>query len=283
MRLFLVLLLAFLLSPVHGGESAEFSRALAAYKAGQYVQALDEFKKIAEDEGRISAALCHNIANCEYRLGQAVGAAGKDLTPDQTKEVASREGQAGIWYRRALALDPLLSEASQNLRFLHSKNGFHMFEPEGAVSGFIYRISRSKWTLACMAAGWLTVIPLVWLLWACPRRGRRWPLVTLLCVAGFLTLGFGAGLWWKRSEAAPFADRLVNTAAPVSQVRSAPAEAAGTVMEVKPGSELRPLREEGFWTYVELPGSNEDLRPTRGWVRTTTVEKLWPWNRSLVD
>lgn len=280
MRLFLALFLALFLTPVRG-ESAAFSHALAAYKAGQYVQALDEFKKIAADEGQISAALCHNIANCEYRLGQATGTAGKELTPDQQNEVARREGQASIWYRRALALDPLLNEAAQNLRFLHSKNGFHMFEPEGSVSGFIYRIPRSKWFLACITAGWLTVIPLVWLLWASPRPGRRWPLVSALSVAGTLTLGFGVGLWWKSTEPAPFADRLVNTVAP-AVVRSAPAEAAGSVMEVKPGSEFRPLREEGYWTYVELPGTDR-IRPTRGWVRTTTVEKLWPWNRSLVD
>src|SRR4029079_16594461 len=53
-----------------------WKEAMTAYKAAEYQRALDGFKKMAEDEKEISAALCHNIANCEYKLGQAAGGAG---------------------------------------------------------------------------------------------------------------------------------------------------------------------------------------------------------------
>ena len=43
-----------------------------------------------------------------------------------------------------------------------------------------------------------------------------------------------------------------------------------------------PIREEGYWTYCDLPGG-EKGSPLRGWVRTGTTEKLWPWEPSLVE
>ena len=277
MRLLFALFLVLLTGLSRAADNAAFNHALAAYKSGQYETALAEFKKIAEDEKQISAALCHNIGNCEYKIGQAA-----DGEKDEQRKIAyAHYGQASIWYRRALALNPLLTEAQQNLRFLQGKIGFHWFEPEGRYAQILARIPLWQWRAACFSFIWLAVISLVWLAWFTPRRGRRWPLVTLLCLGIFFANGFGVFWWRKTEERAPFVARLVNIVSPESFARSAPAEAAGSVMPLKPGSELKPIREEGFWTYVEIPGDSD--HPTRGWVRTTTVEKLWPWNPSIVE
>jgi len=276
MRLLLALLL--LLSTFAPAADESFRRALTAYKAGEYQIALTEFKKIAEDGKQISAALCHNIANCEYKLGQAADGD----TKDQIKEAHTHYGQASTWYRRALALDPWLPEARQNQRFLHDKLGFHRFEPDSVPEKIAAFFPRAWWRTGCLIAVWVAVIATVWLAWATPRPGRRWPLVTILCIAVVEAILGGLGLWVRSSDPAPLSKRLVNTIAPEAYARTAPAEAASPVITLKPGSELLPVKEEGYWTYVEIPGGDED-RPTRGWVRTNTTEKLWPWPASLVE
>ena len=276
MRLLLALLL--LLTTLAPAADDAFRRALTAYKAGEFQTALTEFKKIAEDEKQISAALCHNIANSEYKLGQAADGD----TKEQIKEAHGHYGQAGIWYRRALALDPWLPEAQQNLRFLQDKLGFHFFAPESFLEKTAAKFPRWQWRTACLTFVWAAAVAIVWLAWATPRPGRRWPLVTLLSLAVVLGTVTGIGLAKKMTDRAPLTRRLVNTIAPEAFARTAPAEAASPVMTLKPGSELLPLKEEGFWTYVEIPGGDED-HPTRGWVRTNTTEKLWPWPASLVE
>lgn len=282
MRLFLLFLLLF--TGLSRAANAAFDHALAAYKSGQYETALTEFKKIAADEKQISAALLHNIANCEYKLGDAAGGRKRPEEQTEAEKKASHAhyGQASIWYRRALALDPWLPEAQQNLRYVQGQLGFHWFEPDGKVAQLLARTPRWQWRTAFFTSAWLAAISLVWLVWFMPRQGRRWPLVTLLCLGTFLTIGFGIFWLMKVRQPAPFVVRLVNIVSPESAARSAPAEAAGMVIPLKPGSELLPIREEGFWTYVEIPGGDA-AHPTRGWVRTTTVEKLWPYNPSLVE
>jgi len=276
MRLLLALL--FLFTTFAPAADEAFRRALTAYKAGEYQVALTEFKKIADDEKQISAALCHNIANCEYKLGQAADGDSRE----QIQAAHTRYGQAGIWYRRALALDPWLPEARQNLRFLQGKLGFHEFVPESVPEKFAALFPRSWWRTGCLIAVWMAVVATVWLAWATPRPGRRWLLVTILCITIFAVILCGAGLWLKSADKAPLSKRLVNTVAPEADARTAPAEAASPVITLKPGSELRPIKEEGYWTYVEIPGGDPE-RPTRGWVRTSTTEKLWPWPASLVE
>lgn len=290
MRLLLALLLLFTSLAPASADTA-FKRALAAYKTGEFQTALDEFKKIAQDENQISAALCHNIGNAEYKIGQAADGD----KPDQRKAAEARYGQASIWYRRALALDPWLPETQQNLRFLQGKLGFHFFAPESFLEKAAAKFPRWQWRTAVFASLWTAGIAIVWLAWATPRAGRRWPLVTLLSIAAVFGTCAGLGLWKKMSDRAPFAKRLVNIAAgpPEPSARTAPLEVANSVMPLKPGSELLPIREEGYWTYVEIPGSDSD-HPTRGWVRTTTLQHLWPtpenhyegepaWNSSLVE
>ncbi len=276
MRLILALLLLF--TTLAPAADDAFRRALIAYKAGEFQVALTEFKQIAEDGGEISAALCHNIANCEYKLGQAADGESKE----QIKAAMTHYGQAGIWYRRALALDPWLPEAQQNLRFLHDKLGFHRFVPESFFEKTAALFPRSWWRTGCLICVWIAVIAVVWLAWATPRPGRRWPLVTVLCLSVVAGLACGTGLLTKLRDKAPLSKRLVNILPPDAYARTAPAEAASPVITLQPGSELLPVKEEGFWTYVEIPGGDAD-RPTRGWVRTNTTEKLWPWPASLVE
>jgi len=253
-----------------------FKEATVAYKAGEFQKAMDDFRKIAADEQQLSAALCHNIANCAYRLGEAADGD----TVERKKEAAAHYGQAAVWYRRALALDPALPEALQNLRFLERKSGLHRFEPAG-LAKFGGRFHHWKWKTALHVSIWTAVLAVIWLAWATPREGRRWPLVTVLSLAIGIIVTTALGLYGKASDPAPLSKRIFNTQSP-AWLRTAPAEAAATVIELYPGSEMLPVREEGNWTYCQMPAS-EGAEPIRGWIRTIQTEKLWPWPAALVE
>ena len=257
MRFLLALLTILSAALTHAADDPgpAFRDALTAYKAGDYDKAIAGFKKVAEDGKQISAALCHDIANCAWKLDE--------------------KAAASIWYRRALALDHWLPEARQNLRFLENKLAFLRFEKRGLVK-FAGLFPRTWWKGACQGAAWFTVITIVWLVWVTPRRGRRWPLVTLLCLSIALVITTVCGLIGKRMDPAPFTKLLISLPAENAWARTAPAEAAQTVIELPPGSELMPIREEGFWTYCDLPGGEKGA-PLRGWVRNDTTALLWPY------
>lgn len=234
---------------------AEWRDAMTAYRAGDFERAVEGFKKITTDEKQISAALCHNIANAEYRIGD--------------------EAAAAMWYRRALAIQPWLPEARQNLRFLQRKLGFLRYDER--VQDYI---PRRYVMMGLQAAIWGTAISIVWMVWATPRRGRRWPLVVILCLS---VAQLGTAGWWmfkKQTDEIPFSKRIV--CVKEDTLRTAPAEAAGAVITLKPGSELIPVREEGYWTYCDAPGGDKK-EPLRGWIRTVNTERLWPWLPALID
>jgi hypothetical protein len=280
MRLALVLLVCLFGLPADAADesSPAWRNAMTSYKAGEFAAAAEEFKKIAADEKQISAALCHNLANAEYKLGEAAG----ESTLEQKKTALGHFAAASLWYRRALALDPMLSEARQNLRFLHTKRiGYHAFEPEGLVK-FASWFPRWKWLAVLQGALWAAARAIVWLVWATPRPGRRWPLVTLLCLSLAVVVTTGLGLAGKSIDKAPLTKRLVSMEPVDGMARVAPAEAAASVIPLPPGSEVIPVKEEGYWTYCDIPGGARG-DPLRGWIRTKTTERLWPWNPALVE
>lgn len=51
-------------------------------------------------------------------------------------------------------------------------------------------------------------------------------------------------------------------------------------LDLPPGSQLRLLEKRGAWSYVEVPVSADE--PTRGWVETSVVQPLWPWDEALL-
>lgn len=231
---------------------AAFDRALLAYKAGAIEEARREFLAIA-GAGHLSAALAHNLGNIEFRRGNP--------------------GQATLWYRRALAIQPFSPETLQNLRTLRRQQGFLSFDP------FLLSFSHlsPRWlTQGTILTAWLAGLLLVWLLVVPPAPGRRWPVVVLLVLV-LPVLALGTVLTWQvRTDPHPLAKRLV-VSGKDTQAYAAPAEASSTVIRLPAGSELLPLEVRGNWTYCIIPGGDGN-EPLRGWIRTTrTTEPLWPW------
>ena len=261
-RVLLVFLLMFV-PPLAAGEAAPpgeaaklFADAGVAYAAGDWAKAIEKYEAIpAASGGVVSAALCHNLANAHFRAGD--------------------EAKAALWNRRGLALAFWVPETRQNLRFLGNKLGFLSFE-----RGWAERLPRRWVELAVAGAGWVAGLAVLWLVWWTPAVGRRWVPVTLLALAVPVVAAGVTALVLKQRAMAPVGECMVVVAKDAAAF-TAPVEASPTVISLPPGSEVRPLRTEGLWTYAAIPSASDE--PLRGWVRTAVLEKLWPWAPALVD
>lgn len=233
---------------------ARFSRALSAYQAGAWEEARRQFLAIVE-QGNLSAALAHNLGNTEFRRGQA--------------------GQAVLWYRRALVLQPFSPETLQNLRTLRRQNAFLSFDTWTLSLAYL----KPHWVRnSLVLSAWGALIVLVWLVWLTPRPGRRWPLVTLFSLV-LPVLGAAAALEWHLQRD-PHPLRLRHlVSAEAATAYAAPAEASSTIISLPPGSEVVPLETRGNWKYCSIPGGT-DQQPLRGWIRTVKLEPLWPYQGS---
>lgn len=238
-----------------GDPAAIFSGAVTAYKAGEVETARREFLSIVE-QGNLSAPLAHNLGNIEFRLGHP--------------------GQAALWYKRALALDPFRPETLQNLRTLSKQNGFLTFDSLGVSLSHL----KPRWfESAVILTGWAVGILIVWLVWSTPRPGRRWPLVVLLSVLAPALIGSIAVLVTVKRDPSPLTKRMI-VADTATDAHAAPAEASSTIINLPPGSEIIPLETRGNWVYGMIP-DDKDTEPRRGWVRSVKLEPLWPYEAAL--
>ena len=236
-------------SPAH--PDAAFASALKAYNAGAFDDARRELLAIIE-QGKLSAPLAHNLGNIEFRRGHA--------------------GQAVLWYKRALVLQPYSPETLQNLRTLRRLSGFLSFDP---LILSVSHLKRYQVETVLISTAWVVGLVIFWLVWLTPRRGRRWPLVTLLTILlPILALG-GFLTWVLRNDPHPLNKRMI-VSNKEADAFAAPAEASSRVMSLPAGSEVVPLETRGNWIYCIMPGGAEG-QPLRGWIRSTKLEPLWPW------
>ncbi|MEO6740266.1 MAG: hypothetical protein ABIP20_08440, partial [Chthoniobacteraceae bacterium] len=97
-KLMLTFLLALIASQCRAASSPEdrFSKASAAYAAGEFAEAVGELRELVSN-GNFSAAALHNLGDAEWKVG--------------------RQGHAVLAWERALSLDPSSRNTEANLRF----------------------------------------------------------------------------------------------------------------------------------------------------------------------
>lgn len=232
-----------------------FARALTAYQAGAMEEARLGFLAILES-GKMSAPLAHNLGNIEFRRGNP--------------------GQAVLWYKRALAIQPFSPETLQNLRTIRRQTAFLSFDPWGLSVSYLKPVWIENGTIL---TAWAIALLILWLGFLTPRRGLRWPLVTLLILL-LPVLAFGSVLIRQlRTDPQPLHQRQIVSNKETSAY-AAPAEASSSVMTLPAGSEVVPLETRGNWLYCMIPGGDKD-QPLRGWIRAAKLEPLWPWSAGI--
>lgn len=237
--------------PVHAAP-ATFQTATEAFKNKDFAAARDAFLATIEAGGKISPDLCFNLANTYFRLDSP--------------------GEAALWYRRALLLDPTDTGARQNLRVIRQRVGFHEFQPS-TIGWIASRLRHSVWRWIFMATVWSALVVVAALIFLQPRR-RGWLWMSLGFLI-FVALISGAGFFGRDAfRQSPAAAVIVK---PGTQALTAPADTAGVVIDLPPGTEVVIREERETWAYVEIPGERV------GWIPKEAATRLWPYSPALIE
>ncbi len=223
-----------------------YEKANAAYEKGDFDQASRLYLKSLED-GQISEELFYNLGNTYFKQ--------------------QNHGEAALWYRRALILNPRMPEPQQNLRTLKNLVGLLDFEPKG-IDQTISRFREAELVSLLTACVWLSLLGLASLLFI--KRLRPWR--SLLIIATCLLAGLGTVFFFSlkiyRDRIAIDHRAVITSTEAIAQ--TGPVPDAKTVTELPPGSEVRIVTDSGPWQYVDIPGE------LRGWVKTESLTPLWP-------
>lgn len=222
-----------------------FSRANQDFERGDYASAEAAYRTLAQSP-LASAELYYNLGNALYRL--------------------DRPGEAALWYRRALALDPRFAEARQNLQVVKKKTGYLVFETRG-IDAWLSRFGRGEWVAMLSVGLWVAALSVTAVFVV--RRLRDWrSLLWVAAAFGLATAGFSAWGLHRLSRSAGVSDDLAVVTAGGAMAVTSPVPDAEKVVDLPPGSELQILQTAGPWTYVAIP---EDLR---GWVRSEHLARV---------
>ncbi|MFV1994133.1 MAG: tetratricopeptide repeat protein, partial [Verrucomicrobiales bacterium] len=145
---------------------AAFTAANASYEASDFEDSYTAYLEIVENEG-ISPNLFYNLGNSAYRL--------------------ERPGEAALWYRRALALDPRHAESRQNLAVIEKQEGFLEIE-WSFLQSFADMLPRRELRLIATAGAWAVALCLA-IPFAAPRLRKR-PAIAAVRAAGAISLAF---------------------------------------------------------------------------------------------
>lgn len=257
--LFLIASLALATTIVAEEETAQtrFADARAAFEKGDYVNARKQAEKMLA-QGQLSPQVFQFLGNTHYRLG--------DL------------GSASLFYRRAGLFPPAVPEVRQNLAHIRDRTGNLSFSRNAFQEQYAGFLGRSQWFLIAICSAWAAVISFVLALFL--RRGS--PLRVFLVFVRVLALIVAvlAGLGWYWRPTFEKIERLAIVTVPDTKAFTAATVTAGTVSALPPGSEVRRLEDRGIWTYVEIPGEDQNHR---GWVQNAAFEPLWPYQRGYLE
>jgi tetratricopeptide (TPR) repeat protein len=228
-----------------------FSRGNRAFETGDYAAAEAAYRELVEEKF-VSPELFYNLGNTAYRQ--------------------DRSGEAALWFRRALAIDPRFAEARQNLQVVKKKTGYHEFELKG-IEAWLARLSSGELVAILSATAWIAVLTVAGAFLI--RRLRDWR--PLLFITAGLALAAAAVAAWglirQRESLDP--DDLAIVTAPDAVALTGPVPDAEKVVDLPPGSELQIIQSAGPWTYVGIP---QDIR---GWVRTESLAPvIWYGERA---
>lgn len=234
-----------------------FAGARAAFDKGDFAKAQYQAEAMIKD-GLISREIMELLGHSRYRLG--------DL------------GRATLWYRRAALFPPPTPELRQNIAHIHDRTGNVSFPSNGFLDQLSAWLSRSQWLQLAMFCGWTVLLTTTFCVLYASSNAFRALLLTgtaLALIVGVISL---VGLAWH-----PTYDRVKDVSiitASNTRAYTAASTTAGSVTELRAGSEVRTLQDRGAWCYVEIPADNESRR---GWVQKDALTVFWPFDAGYLQ
>ncbi|MEM1297427.1 MAG: tetratricopeptide repeat protein [Verrucomicrobiota bacterium] len=224
-----------------------FAEANRLYEVEEFEQARDLYRELATEH--LSQEVFFNLGNTLFRLGKL--------------------GEACLWYRRALFLEPGMAEATVNLRLLHRKLGFLRFKPTG-IDRFVSSLTGSTWSLIIVLGLWLFALGLAALLILRPKQPLGGIVLALTISGGLIAILAGSANYLHQERLNPSSLGIVvqNDVVAID----GPFPDGNAVITLPPGSEVRMKAKRDEWIFVHLPGENA------GWVEKESVQPFWPYS-----
>ncbi len=218
-----------------------FSKASAAYAAGEFAEAVEELRALS-DERNFSAGAQHNLGDAEWKVG--------------------RHGHAVLAWERARSLDPFSKNTEANLRFARQN-----VRVDAPLLAWHERYSTGLpgvWWIVIASAGLWGGVALLTLPRLLGWRRADWHQgLAAALLAIFLVCGPALFGVWKRSQ---FGVVLEDETA----LRLTPTREAETLVKLPSGEMGRVERERGEYFYVRADGDRA------GWVRKADFALVWP-------
>ena len=222
---------------------AIFDRGNAAYAAGDYGAAKDDYEKLVR-QGSRDPSVYLNLGHTEFQLGREVAAA--------------------INYRRVLALDPGNEAARSSLEHVLTSLGASV--PGLGAAEIIGRyISFDLLVLLGSLLFWAGILLVVFAIFSAKKRPG-------LVVAGVLVAIIGSSavaLSWAGDSRVALSQTSI-VAADAVEARNAPTDSAQKLADLAMGTPVRVIAEKDGWSLVRLPIGVD------GWVRSASLEAVFP-------
>jgi len=225
-----------------------FERGNAAYAAGDWAAAADEYRTVL-DYRVADARVYYNLANAEFRMG--------------------RLGPSILHYEKARRLDPADPEIQSNLRFVQGYR-FDRVEIEepflivDTLHGLQARLSidGQAWVLVTLL--WIAAGILVRGLSRPGRFGplHGWPLAALATLIVLVGLS-----WWDTFERLERRELAV-VMAPAAEIVAGPGPSNPSLLTVHEGLTVVILDDRGDWIQVSLPNG------INGWIATRAIDRV---------
>ncbi len=223
--------------------------AKTAYDTARYSEAAKIWLESAPYES-LAPDILYNIGNACYR--------------------GNSPGNAALYYRRALNLDPQHAEARQNLRFIERKYGSITIN-RPAFQTTLARISINTWKNLLWSGLWIFALSLLTIA-ATKRSSPTRYFATVGLILGPM-IAFCATLAWraypKDGEFAKDQQQAV-IIYDNAKLHSDASRTSPEVIDAPPGSLCTIFHQSDRWSYVGF------ATKTRGWIPTESIEKIVP-------
>ncbi|MCE9520359.1 MAG: hypothetical protein K8R87_12505 [Verrucomicrobia bacterium] len=239
-----------------------FTEARIAFDQGDFSKARDLGEALV-DEKNYSPALFQLLGNTRYRQGDI--------------------GHAALYYQRAALLPAPSAETRQNISHIHERTGNFYFPSNGIRQQFASWFSRAQWLTIAAACGWVLTFCCI-IAFFFIRAGNLRALLLTIAVLALVgeTSSILGWLWHPSFE--KFHDIAVITAKEASAY-SAASTTSKSLSPLPPGSQVRKIKDQGSWSYVEFHNENPppEGKNIRGWIQTKSMTTLWPYDPACLE
>lgn len=240
-----------------------WQRAIDAYTERRYADAVADFEQVAA-LGYHSADLYYNLGNAYFKLGQErLNGIGRSFASGEL-------GRAVLNYRRALRLDPSMTDARYNLELAVDYTNDTQAIPEPLIASLWHSLrdkatSNSWATLSLIGLALALVALLVYLL---AERVLYRKIAFALCVVLVLLFVLFLSLSLSQRAAMKERTRAVVICNDTTPVHASPDSASKVIRQPSQGVTLTTLRSHEGWSEILFADGE------KGWIRTSQIELI---------